>query len=299
MKNFLRQYFTFNNRERNGIIVLLSIIVLLIVSIQLVPFLVKPPPIDFNYVQGQIKQLQNVHAGDTSEPQLALSSLEMDGAVVSEKKEQLFNFNPNTVTPDELKQLGFSSRLIHTILNYRNKGGHFYKKEDLKKIYGLKENLYQKLELYIILDSAKQTSPLLVERSPGGEAELNTADSISLVKLRGVGPSFAHRIISYRKKLGGFYKMEQLREVYGLDSSMYALVSQQLELNPQQLARININTANVDQLKKHPYIKSNIANLIVNYRDQHEAYENVDDIKKLRLVTDELYLKLAPYLTTK
>lgn len=307
MKHFLKQYFTFNNRERNGIIILLSIIILLIISIQLVPFLVKPPPVDFNYIQEQVKQLQDLHTIDTSGEQLTLSSLEIDHTVVSEKEEQLFNFNPNTVTPDELKQLGFSERLIHTLSNYRSKGGHFYKKEDLKKIYGLKETLYQTLEPYILLDSTQRFSPLTVYPEQSREVypersrrtELNTVDSIALVKLRGVGPSFAHRIISYRKKLGGFYKMEQLREVYGLDSSMYTLVSQQLVLDPERLALININKASVDELRKHPYIKSNIANLIVNYRDQHGSYENIDNIKRLHLVTDELYLKLAPYLTTK
>lgn len=305
MKNFLKQYFTFNNRERNGIIVLLAIIVLLIISIQLVPYIIKQPTVDFNYLNEHVKQLQQTSVKDTSD-ELALSSLEieMNNSPASEKKEQLFNFNPNSATTDELKQLGFSEKLIHTLINYRNKGGRFHKKEDLKKVYGIKENFYQAIESYIVFDSVKQAAPLhsdnyREEKSLSDEMELNSADSISLVKLRGIGPSFAHRIIAYRNKLGGFYKMEQLKEVYGLDSSMYALVSSQLDINDQQLTTININTATVDELKRHPYIKYNFANLIVNYRTQHGLYKDVDDIKKLRLVSDELYLKLAPYLTTK
>ena len=48
--------------------------------------------------------------------------------------------------------------------------------------------------------------------------DINTADSTAWVALNGIGPGFAKRIITYREKLGGFYQVDQLKEVYGLDS---------------------------------------------------------------------------------
>ena len=60
--------------------------------------------------------------------------------------------------------------------------------------------------------------------------------------------------------------------------------------------KININNATVDELKTHPYIRYNIANAIVQYRLQHGSYKDINDIKKIMLVTDEIYNKAAPYL---
>ncbi|HMK03159.1 MAG TPA: helix-hairpin-helix domain-containing protein, partial [Ferruginibacter sp.] len=62
--------------------------------------------------------------------------------------------------------------------------------------------------------------------------------------------------------------------------------------------KININTATVDDMKSHPYIRYNLANAIVQYRLQNGVYKSVSDIKKIMIVDEGLYKKLFPYLTT-
>jgi len=310
MKKFLKSYLTFNNRERNGIIILLAIIALLIVSIRLAPYLIKSPTADFISYEKYLKELNANSILDSSDELThSIVEMKMDDSNSAEKN-HLFIFNPNTANADDFKKLGFSEKLIQTISNYRNKGGHFLKKEDLKKIYGMKDGFFILIEPYITLDN-NQTHPVqLIHQKDEDEiskqlrsvknanplTELNAADSLSLLQLKGIGPSFAHRIISYRNKLGGFHKMEQLKEVFGLDSLMFANISPQLEIKGDKLARMNINTISMDILKRHPYVKYNIANLIINYRNQHGPYKSVEEIKKIHLLTDELYVKLAPYL---
>jgi competence ComEA-like helix-hairpin-helix protein len=60
---------------------------------------------------------------------------------------------------------------------------------------------------------------------------------------------------------------------------------------------ININTATMEALKAHPYVRYALANAIFQYRSQHGNYAAITDIKKIVLVTEELFVKLAPYLT--
>lgn len=309
MINFLKQYFTFNNRQRNGVIVLIAVIVLLIISIQLAPYIVKQPAIEFVEIPKLTKPFSNTLAADSS-TYVVQSSIypELSENKMEENKITLFEFNPNSVTADELKRLGFSKKLVHTFINYRNKGGRFYKKTDLKKIYGVNENFYCSIEPYITFDlknnyASAEIEMLNVKRqntiANEQPIEINSADSITLLQLKGVGPAFAHRIISYRTNLGGFYNLQQLKEIYGIDSALFSLISNQLVLNANEIRLINLNTANVNELKKHPYIKYAIANLIINYRNQHGAYTNIEEIKKLHLVTHEVYFKLSPYLSVR
>lgn len=125
--------------------------------------------------------------------------------------------------------------------------------------------------------------------------ELNSADSAQLDKLRGIGPAFATRIIKYRQRLGGYYHVSQLMEVFGMDKERYGILRSQVTLDTNRIRKLNINTMDKDSLKLHPYIRWNLANLIVNYREKHGKYSAVEDLKKLDLLNDSIYAKLAPY----
>lgn len=127
--------------------------------------------------------------------------------------------------------------------------------------------------------------------------ELNTADSLSLVSLNGIGPAFASRIIKYRKILGGYVKKEQLLEVYGFDKEKYDLVKPFVWVTPNPI-KINLNTCTFKELNKHPYINYDLTKAIFNLKKRLGKFRSVDDIKQIDLVNDEMYNKLAPYLTT-
>ena len=123
------------------------------------------------------------------------------------------------------------------------------------------------------------------------------ADTTALIALPGIGSKLSQRILFFRDKLGGFYKVDQVGETFGLRDSVFQLIKARFSINTSAaLRQININTATLDEMKAHPYLRYAIANAIVQYRTQHGNYMAVADIKKIMLVTEDIYNKVAPYL---
>ena len=118
-----------------------------------------------------------------------------------------------------------------------------------------------------------------------------------MIALPGIGSKLAARIITFREKLGGFYSLDQVGETYGLPDSTFQKIKQWLKLENALVKKININTATVDEMKFHPYIKYSLANPIVAYRNEHGPFSRIEDIKKVMAVTEDVYKKIAPYLT--
>ena len=143
-------------------------------------------------------------------------------------------------------------------------------------------------------DSANKSNENYIEN--GVLVELNQADSVQLLSIRGIGPYFSNKIITYRKQLGGYYKKEQLLEIWNFDSTRYQMIYDQILIEPNSIVKLNINKAEIDVLKFHPYIRWSLANAIVKYRIQHGNYKSVNDIKNVVLMTDSIYKKLSPYL---
>lgn len=226
-------------------------------------------------------------------------------------KGQLFYFDPNTISPAAWKRLGIRDKTIQTILNYLSKGGHFYKPEDLERIYGLRKDEYERLLPYVRIESTSLVdNKQFVSPKPNSESQpakiyvakysaidINIADTSAFVSLPGIGSKLASRIVTFRERLGGFYSIEQIGETYGLADSTFQKIKQYLKLDNLSIKKVNINTATVDELKAHPYIKYGIANPIVAYRNEHGAFSKIEDIKKVMAVTDDVYKKIAPYLS--
>ncbi len=127
--------------------------------------------------------------------------------------------------------------------------------------------------------------------------ELNSADTLDLQQLRGIGPVFARRIVNYRNKLGGFVSVAQLREVYGLSEETYQMILPYLTIDTSQVTKLNPNTATLQQLKAHPYLDYYQARAIIEYRQQGHTYRTADDLRLVNLITDSVLLPLRPYLT--
>lgn len=226
-------------------------------------------------------------------------------------KGELFYFDPNSLSLEGWKKLGLRDKTINTIRNYLSKGGKFKKPEDLKKIYGLFPDEYERIAAYIRI--ADNNTPTHEEQEfrptannnaasnkPGyAVIDINTADTTALIALPGIGSKLAARIINFRDKLGGFYSINQVAETYGLPDSTFQRIRQYLKLETDVLRRININTATVDELKAHPYIRYSLANPIVAYRNEHGPFSKIDDLKKVMAVTEDIYNKILPYLTIK
>ena len=222
-------------------------------------------------------------------------------------------FNPNTVSAEDAQKLGFSKKLSNTLINFRNKGGKFYKPEDLKKLYGLAPTLFEELEAYILIPQANKTytntfkkdtvyqkpypKPTYEKKAFTKEAiEINTADSLSIVYLKGIGPSFTKRIIKYRTLLGGFHSMNQLKEIYGMTDSLYLNLTSQIKLDKNNITKIPINVIDVATLRKHPYFQYASAQTVINFRSKHGKL-NEQDIKSLGIFNEEKLKLILPYLS--
>jgi len=195
--------------------------------------------------------------------------------------------------------LGFTEKQAEQIIKYQSKGGYFYKKTDIKKIYCITEEDYQILENYILITSeqTQETKKEKIKEQTLYKIELNTADSIDLQKIAGVGQKIASQIIKYREKLGGYVSINQLKEVYIIDSNRFIQISSHLYIDTEYVQKININKVNINELNKHPYFDDYLAKSIVNYRQKNGNYSNITEIKKAVLIYEELYQKIAPYLS--
>jgi competence ComEA-like helix-hairpin-helix protein len=212
-------------------------------------------------------------------------------------KIEYFKFNPNTISKAQWKKLGFKDWQIKTIFNYKAKGGSWRSKADVKKIYGLDEADYHKLEPYILLPDKAEKKEYNNKKDYSKKVNVNTANAKELTNLKGIfSEKYAAIIIRYRTELGGFIKKEQLKEVWNMKKETYNGFINQVIIGNSQAKQININTATTEQLKKHPYINWNTANAIVKYRKANGNYKEVENIKKIHLINNETYLKIEPYL---
>ncbi|MDR0789594.1 MAG: helix-hairpin-helix domain-containing protein [Bacteroidales bacterium] len=126
--------------------------------------------------------------------------------------------------------------------------------------------------------------------------ELNTADTLDLQALVGVGPAYARWIFNYRNSLGGFVRIEQLKEVPKMTVELYEKLLPQIILDASQIQKININTATYQELYRHPYIDYFIAKAIIRYRTTEGQFQTLDDLKAIYLIDDSTFRKLKPYL---
>jgi len=214
-----------------------------------------------------------------------------------------FLFDPNTLDEKGWMKMGLPEKLIHTILNYTSKGGHFYKPEDLQKIYGLTTEQYLALESFIsIAPKVKSVSVVGGVKTPKYEkpvvqaVELNSVDSSGLDDLRGIGPVFARRILKFRDILGGYSKKEQLLEVFGMDSTLYTMILPFVKVDPDKIKKMDLNQCPMPALRKHPYIGYYLAKAIADYRVKHLKFRSVDEVRLLPGMTPEKFNQLSPYL---
>jgi competence protein ComEA len=225
MKNNFRDYLTFNKRERNGVFVLVSIIALLILYLNISEQFFEQDRVDFTQFDSLVLASKKIVSDEANQK----TEIAEAPAIKKQKTENhYFEFNPNGLPEDDWRRLGISERQIKTIKNFESKGGRFHKKEDLKKIYGIKEQQYKTLEPYIQLAINKEEEKNANSVFKDGKVEqaknrktsivdLNTADSVTLLTIKGIGPFYAKNIIKYRNLLGGFVAKEQLMEIWKFD----------------------------------------------------------------------------------
>lgn len=225
---------------------------------------------------------------------------------ISEKTSPLFAFDPNKASKEIFVELGMNEKLASRIVNYRLKGGVFRIKKDFAKMYGMDSASFLALSPYINLpenNPAKEKERQAVAKPLRASTErfdINNADTAQLIKVYGVGPKLSLKIINYRNRLGGFIDIQQLREIYGLDSITIKNLEKRFFISDEFLPRkININQTDERALASHPYIKFVLAKAIAAYRFQHGEFKRLEDLRAIVTIDESTFQKIKPYLTVK
>lgn len=300
-QRIINDYFVFSKGQRRAVIVLLAAIVMAIFLPAIYRFLFVPAKEKADHAW-----IEQVAALRTDSVKNTLAAADEAPATDDHNKgtAKLFNFDPNTATSEQWQTLGLKDKTIQTIQRYLSRGGHFNKAEDIKKIYGLPESDAVRLLPYVRIDSKadagnardKSTYSSSQPFNKPKPIDINLSDTSAFISLPGIGSKLAARIVNFREKLGGFYKIEQVAETYGLPDSTFQKIRSLLFVSKVELRTRKINTASVDELKS-PYIPYNVANAIVQYRIHNGNFQSVEGLKKIPLIDEALYEKIAPYLS--
>lgn len=214
-------------------------------------------------------------------------------------KAPVSKFNPNNYSLSDWMNLGLSEKQSVVVLKFTSRG--IYSEQDLKRIFVIPDVLFELIRDSVVYPERFQNSPN--QESFKKQAKqitlinLNTADTTEFMKIYGVGAFYAKQIIRYREKLGGFFKKEQLFEVWKMTTDAYDKIKDHVFISEKDVKRININSVTIEELKVHPYLKWNQANSIIKMRIQRNGFKNIEEIKESVLIDSETYEKLFPYLS--
>ncbi len=210
-------------------------------------------------------------------------------------------FDPNKVTYEELQTMGLPKYFAQNLTNYVAKGGIIRRTEELKKIYGLSDTLYSQLIPYIQIDQDTFTNELInnvkIEDSLY-TLNINSANIEELIKLKGIGPKRAELITKYRNNLGGFYDINQLKEVWSIDQEVFDQFSGMIYVDSTYRI-MKIKEMSFKEILSHKYFDYQTTKLIKNYFDKHDQKSQLDDFIRLTPIDSTQLNRIIPYLKMK
>jgi competence protein ComEA len=210
-----------------------------------------------------------------------------------------FPFDPNTLPQNEWIRLGFTEKQANAIVKIRNKGFKFRQKEDLKKLFCVNARKYTELEPFIVISpqTIDETAQKQLPAQPRLKYEINTIDSLQLISIRGIGPYRASKILKRRTQLGGYWSMQQFKEIKGFNDSLIAEISIYFTVDSTKIRRIKINHIAYEDLQSHPYCWYGVGKSIVTYRGKHGAFRSLADLHKIYALKPDQIERLSHYLS--
>lgn len=294
-----KDFFYYTKSERRVILLLLAIALLLLGIWAIMEYL---RPVEVPVTLSESEEIDSFLANLEEQEKIRKSHTPKN-----EISAVLQPFDPNTVDSVLLRQLGLPVYIVRNILKYRAKGGVFRSPESFSRIYGLKEEVYQKLKPYITIAplvsvshvrtdtfrQLKDTIPYVPKYEEGTIVDLNKADTSILKRIPGIGSTLARMIVVYRQRLGGFYDVAQLQEVphVGVELNKWFVVT------PAGLHKIQVNSASLDKLRSHPYMDFYKAKAIMEYRRKRGKIKGLSQLSMFEEFTEKDLKRLSPYLT--
>ena len=272
----IKSHFTFSKEQRNGIFLLLFLIVIF----QCVYFFV-----DFSSEDTLINK------EELSEFTKEIDSLRL--IQLEKSKPKIYPFNPNYITDFKGATLGMTNEEIDRLLAFREQNKWVNTIEQFQEVTKISDSLlntispYFKFPEWVTNPKPKTNATYSYNSKPKTYAQkqdLNTATAQQLQKVNGIGKTFSDRIIKYRNKLeGGFIADVQLLDVYGLTPEVIEKITNQFTVKtPKAIQKINLNTATIDELVTIPHIDYDLAHNIIEQRQLREGYNSIIELTKVK-----------------
>jgi DNA uptake protein ComE-like DNA-binding protein len=277
----------FSKRSRRAILVFLALFVILAIIPRIILYYTPEKPLKFNWKEQQIirnfKPIKENKKDKYSKKKYLTPS----------KK-----FDPNVYSKNDWMKLGLSQKQAEAVLKFGKYG--FKSKEDLKRVFVIPQELMLKIIDSTFYPEKNKTNISISEFKKENTiqvVDLNSASEEELLSIKGIGPFFAKNILKRREQLGGYINDEQLLEVWKMTPEKMEEINPYIKIDQQKVKKLNINTTTAEEFKKHPYFTWNMANAIVKLRNQHGPFKSINDLKMSVVLTEELFLKIKPYLT--
>ena len=197
-------------------------------------------------------------------------------------------FGIDTVGVNYLRLIGFSTRQAEALIRYREQGDGIHSMNELRDCYAVSEEMADSLEHFVVL----------TPRDPHqGLVEINSADSVRLRSVRGIGEKTVVAVLEYRKLLGGFVRKEQIAELKCVTSENFDKISKQIYCDSCNISKIDINFAPASQFEHHPYMSRRAIKLIVETRESKGGWNSIEEMQEDNIFTKEQAEAIAPYLS--
>lgn len=294
-----RIYFVMTAEQWLGVVVL----VVLVVGTLMVVKRFQPP-----------KEDETVWVNDSTKSQFADYQEKQDSIRKAQWRRQrdtiairMQVFDPNTADSSTLVHLGFKPWQAKNMVKYRAAGGKYRKPEDLKKLYGMTDSMYQALTPYIYIareeidsvavDSLRKDSlPRWEEENKDTILNLRTADTVELKMIHGIGSYRARQIVRYREQLGGFVSVEQVLEAKGMENVDADSLLAHFWIDSVKIEAMNVNSVGVQRLSRHPYLRFEQAQAIYELRRKKIRLDSIQQLQQIECISAETLEKIAPYL---
>ena len=204
-------------------------------------------------------------------------------------------FRIDTATAKYLRTIGFSSRQADLVIRYRDMIGGYRNIEEFEECYAVDSAMAARLKPYIIFPLGDTTS---IVKIPTIEfpLEVNSADSASLIRVRGIGQKSVIDILRYRELLGGYYSVAQISELSVVTEENFCKISEQIWCDSSKIKKIYINFARPKELERHPYITERTLKRIINHRELKGGWSTIEEMIDCNILSQDEAQRIAPYL---
>lgn len=292
LKKYLREYFSYSASEKRGLLVLLLLLLLVFIVPQVVS--------SFK----QETQLFNIDEQKRIDSLVTI--LQSSKGIKGKKKRavRLTYFDPNKVSKKTLLELGFTNYQSSNLIRFRERGGKFYRKTDLLKIYGVDSVDLARLDTCIVIKSSKKKKRKKDVKSP--QYKLNEFDpntiSVSEWQDLGVDKRISKRIKKYLATGAQFKEPNDLLNIYGLSKSKADELIPFVRIKPKDKIEepvpilIDINTADTTEFKTIRGIGTVLASRIHKYRETLGGFHSLGQIKEVYGISEEKFEKISDFI---